>query len=1030
MGANRNENPEMTQLTKKYKEVCQDLNLDKTAADEAWSSFQRIGINYTLEGEKLHWLACALYVACRNGTLPTVGGRGDYIEGNCVSLTRLLKSCKLSLVQFFNKMKKWSDMANLRHDMRNKIEHLERNFNVSTFIFQKYKPIFLDIFKDPVSLPVRHSKSRKQRKQSITSSDIFTFCWTFFVYVKSNFPAISDDLVNSYHLLLACIDFCYSNALVAENAKELLNPDFSELPSDFKNDDFVVNENVPCIISVLCNKWRGIFVDAKGIKEHWWKPHIKRLVEKKVMKCRSSSHLIGFFDPQNFEFNIKQIRTEYDQYVLNIGDFDERIFLCDNAYEELGTPQSNADEFNEKMQMRQRFEEARSLAPTTPLSNRHYLKNREFNENATPISNATQTVGRLQSLLLGRKNEPSQTLSEIFKKCNINPEEDIKKRVNALGEKFIEAYSQPLCDDQMQFERSNQANDFGKKRLEFGVTLYYKTLEAITAREMKRLPESRVGEVLSSLLAHEMFHIALFACCIEIVLFSYNSQRVFPWIIDVFADFNSLHFQPFYFYKAIELIVREEDGLSRDVVKHMNSVEEQILDSLAWKSGSALWDLIRTHGPVPTCQSISFRSPVESPVTASPSRRLIRETPFQSPTPNPMASDRFDSPINSNARRRLFDNETTNVNQPTNYVQIALRTQTSTGEIQVIHLPAQVITATAIPQHAQNESVGNKNSETPTKRQKAGQLDLFFRKVYNLAWLRANDLCNRLSIYEEDLKRKIWTCFEYCIRNHTDLMRDRHFDQLIMCCIYSMCKVAKQGISFTKMMEVYRKQPQAKSHIYRSVLLVSRSRRNSASSDNSRNSGQNSPTSEERERIRSSSTLPVPHPNSQPPTPTRLAGTGSQFDFGEERGDLIMFYNRVYVPEMGTYIMKFNAENSSPPLSPLPRLASNPISPYRRISNNHSLYISPMKTANFPPSPKRPMSYCFLRSPAKDLKAINEMLKRNNGTEKQAGCKRILTDEGDGEYSPICKRINSEKFLTKIQDIYSERQGVASGGQS
>ena len=36
-------------LLKKYKEVCADLNLDKAAADEALQSFQRIGVNYSLE---------------------------------------------------------------------------------------------------------------------------------------------------------------------------------------------------------------------------------------------------------------------------------------------------------------------------------------------------------------------------------------------------------------------------------------------------------------------------------------------------------------------------------------------------------------------------------------------------------------------------------------------------------------------------------------------------------------------------------------------------------------------------------------------------------------------------------------------------------------------------------------------------------------------------------------------------------------------------------------------------------------------
>ena len=65
------------------------------------------------------------------------------------------------------------------------------------------------------------------RKQAISCSDIFSFCWTLFVHIKSNYTQISDDLVNSYHLLLASIDYCFANALNAENAHELLNPEFS-----------------------------------------------------------------------------------------------------------------------------------------------------------------------------------------------------------------------------------------------------------------------------------------------------------------------------------------------------------------------------------------------------------------------------------------------------------------------------------------------------------------------------------------------------------------------------------------------------------------------------------------------------------------------------------------------------------------------------------------------------------------------------------------------------------------------------------
>ncbi len=111
----------------------------------------------------MHWLACALYVACRNSTLPTVGSDGDTYSGNGVSLTRLLRSCKLSLIQFFNKVKKWADMSNLKTEFREKIDHLERNFAVSNVIFKKYQPIFVELFKDPAMDPPKVNRSRKTK---------------------------------------------------------------------------------------------------------------------------------------------------------------------------------------------------------------------------------------------------------------------------------------------------------------------------------------------------------------------------------------------------------------------------------------------------------------------------------------------------------------------------------------------------------------------------------------------------------------------------------------------------------------------------------------------------------------------------------------------------------------------------------------------------------------------------------------------------------------------------------------------------
>ena len=147
-------------------------------------------------------------------------------------------------------------MANLRKDFREKIDRLERNFSVSTVIFKKFEPIFLDIFRNPLDEPAKQNRSRKQRRLPCSSSEVFNFCWTMFVHVKGHFPAISDDLVNSYHLLLCCIDWIYANCLLG-GRKDLLNSEFEELPEDFDSKEWKPPQEPPCIIKHLCEKHEG-----------------------------------------------------------------------------------------------------------------------------------------------------------------------------------------------------------------------------------------------------------------------------------------------------------------------------------------------------------------------------------------------------------------------------------------------------------------------------------------------------------------------------------------------------------------------------------------------------------------------------------------------------------------------------------------------------------------------------------------------------------------------------------------------------
>ncbi|XP_051884343.1 retinoblastoma-like protein 2 isoform X1 [Pristis pectinata] len=1095
----------------RFEELCQKLNMDECARCEAWASYERISKNYTLEGEDLHWLACALYVACRKA-IPSVG-RG-IVEGNCVSLRKILRCSELSLIEFFNKMQKWADMANLSQELRERTEKLERNFIVSAVIFKKCKPIFCDIFKDPQEEPPpRQHRGRKQRRQPCTVSEVFNFCWVLFVQAKGNFPMISDDLVNSYHLLLCVLDLVYGSALLCSHRKDLLNPSFKGLSEDFHSKDYKPPSEPPCIIDKLCSAYDGLELEAKGIKQHYWKPYIRKLFDKKILKGRGET-LTGFLDPGNFADSIKAINKAYEEYVLTVGSIDERSFLEDDADEEIGTPNrylSNMSnvETAERMQvqhnLQQHFDNSRTLTISTPLTARKYIK--ESNLCVTPISSATQCVSRLHAMLTGLKNAPSEKLLQIFRSCSRDPTQSVHNRVKEMGEIFCHHYTQSTKD------HSGFSIDYATKRLRLAEILYYKVLEAVIEQEKRRL-----GEIdLTGILEQDVFHRSLLACCLEIVIFSYKPPGDFSWIIDIY-DLPSYHF-----YKVIEVLIRAEDGLFREVVKHLNYIEETILENFAWKQESPLWDGIKdSENKVPSCEEVmpphyfenleSTGNEISSPITHTRLKEARVETGRKDAIVSPTTlHDRYSSPTASNARRRLFVDNDNNPDSSSNSPRIsqqqtvnAVPVQNVTTEtVSISHVPgqtlvtmatatvtatngqtvtipvqgianenggitfipvqlsvsgqAQSVTSTIQPLTAQNlasslgshqiagtavqiagqvsiqQSPGQNQNQNQNQHQggissrpkKTGSVALFFRKVYHLASVRLRDLCAKLDI-SDNLRRKIWTCFEYSLVNCTDLMADRHLDQLLMCAVYIMAKVTKEDRSFQNILRNYRTQPQASSNIYRSVLLKARRRRTSGSSDSSGRQG--SPTETNRDRnsrdsspnMRSNSTLPVPQPSSAPPTPTRLAGANSDME-EEERGDLIQFYNNIYIRRVKAFALKYSTssmENGSeaPPLSPFPSVRTG--SPRRvLLSQHHSIYISPHKNGGSL-SPREKMFYCFSRSPSKRLRDINSMIKTGETPTKKRGL--TLDDGSEVPAKRVCQE-NHTALYRRLQDVANDR---------
>ncbi|XP_033168394.1 retinoblastoma family protein [Drosophila mauritiana] len=542
-------------INAEYTNLCRDLNMDRQTELQGYETYLEVSQRCSMEGTASHWMCCAIYTACRRTSTPTVTGQNAVVKGNCVSLNNLLRCCKMSIYEFKTKIKQWCDMANLPQEFVNEIEDLDRKFSITFMLHKRFRIIMDMIFSCPPN-EKKHSKyislhgNHAHGKCSYIKLD--DICWRLFLCAKNQKPSNTVDLVTSFNLMICCIDLIYNNVL-AEKRTDLINPKFEGLPSNWTELDF--RHNPHCILSNFCDMTE----EAKAMKATTFRQIMSSFFQASTIYGNKDT-MLGLLANENFERNLKSLNISYEQYVLSVGEFDERILSAYDAGEHTALNDQSL------------------RPPVTPLTRKQDLPAQPAmaGDKFEPVHNATTNVKQLSAF--GRITEPTDFVKQAG-------EEVIAKLLSIIEEieqKFLAKYP------------STEA----KSRFQLAKSFFFYLLDQILQAEIRNKPDIDLKRLLVQKVSLVIFNITLMACCVELVLEAYKTELKFPWVLDCFS------ISAFEFQKIIEIVVRHgshEGCLNRSLIKHLNSIEETCLERLAWARNSTVWDMIASAQlPLPT----------------------------------------------------------------------------------------------------------------------------------------------------------------------------------------------------------------------------------------------------------------------------------------------------------------------------------------------------------------------------------------------------------------------------------------------
>ncbi|WCJ39170.1 Retinoblastoma-related protein [Euphorbia peplus] len=958
----------------RFAEFCKDgLHVDEDTCKEAMEAFKgtkhlllanasAIG-NGTLEEAERFWFAFVLFSVTRLSQK----NRDNMVQkshDNGLNFYQILKFAKLNIVDFFKELPQYvvkagsilSNMYGADWESRLEAKELQANFVHLSILSRHYKRAYRELF---LTIDPNGDKQTAVSGNTSCISDYHRFGWLLFLALRVHAIGRFKDLVPCIHGLVSVLAI-----LIIHIPARFRNFNLNDQRFVKKGDKGVD------LLASLCNQYDISEDELRKILEKTnnlivdilkKKPHLASNCKTENLENIDADGLLYYDDlmeEASLQSSLNILQRDYEDSTSCKGELDETVFVNEEEDSLLGSGSLSGGAINVTGTKR-KFDMISSptktisspFSPTKTMSSplspfrspaaraNGILGGLYSKMAATPVSTAMTTAKWLRTVISPLPSKPSPQLERFLTSCDRDVTNDVIRRAQIILEAIFPSSGLGEHCVTGNLQNTNlMENIWAEQRRLEALKLYYRVLEAMCTAEAQVLHANN----LTSLLTNERFHRCMLSCSAELVLATHKTvTMLFPAVLE------RTGITAFDLSKVIESFIRHEDSLPRELRRHLNSLEERLLESMVWEKGSSMYNSLTVARPS-LASEINHLGLLAEPMPSLDA--IAMRINFSSGSLPPLPSVQ---------KHELSPGKSADIRSPKrpcpDYRSVLVERNSFTSPVKdrllafsnlKSKIPPPLQSAFASPTRPNPGGGGETCAETA--------ISIFFCKINKLAAVRINGMVERLQQSHHHIRENVYRLFQQILSQRTSLFFNRHIDQIILCCFYGVAKISKVNLTFREIICNYRKQPQCKPQVFRSVFVDWSSARQNART-------------------------------------------------GQDHVDIITFYNEIFVPAAKSLLVEVGSAGTitkttqvpevinykdgqcpqSPKVSPFPSLPD--MSP-KKVSASHNVYVSPLRTSKMDAliSHSSKSYYACVgesthayQSPSKDLTAINNRLNSN-----------------------------------------------------